>query len=259
MKLRRLVISVDELVGNEVSFSTANAGYLHRVLRLGPGDHVKVFDGERDYLVELSEVTRAQVRGRVIEEHTGTRDEGMEVILGFACIRPGPVEEILRHGTELGVSRFVPILSERANRKPEASKPRWRTIVASAASQCGRSLLPSVESPVSLATFLAEHPGPTTRILLSTASSAPPLLVVLERERPERIVLLVGPEGGFADSEKLEALRGGFLRASLGHCVLRAETAAVTAAGVVAAWNQAGTWKQESPQGEQTFAARDTV
>ena len=77
-----------------------------------------------------------------------------------------------------------------------------------------------------------------------------PLLVVLDRERPERIVLLVGPEGGLAESEELQTVQDGFLRASLGNAVLRTETAAVTAVGVVAAWHLARTWETESRRGE---------
>lgn len=228
----------DELDGNIVKFSAANARYLQKVLRLRRGDHVGVFDGKHEFLVELSEVSRANVVGCVIRNRSGMRVEGIEIIVGFACIRPGPVEKILRHGTELGVHRFVPILTTRASRRPEHSKPRWHTIIASAIGQSGRSCLPEVEAPITLEDFLTRRHGDSSGILLSTSPSALPLLVVLDRERPQQVVLLIGPEGGLDESEELQAVREGFHRASLGPATLRTETAAVVAAGVVAAWHE---------------------
>lgn len=250
-KLRRVPISADELVGNTVVFSAPNARYLHRVLRLRPGDHLNAFYGECEYLVELSDVSRAGVHGRVLEAELKPRDDALDVTLGFACVRPGPVEKILRHCTELGVSHFVPILSARANRKPENYKPRWRTIIAAATGQCGRIAVPDVEPPVSFTEFLRKHTTAATKILLSTSASAPPLLVLLDQERPTRVVLLVGPEGGLDEAEELQAVREGFHGAGLGSAVLRTETAAVAAAGVVVAWHQSRTWATGSPEGKE--------
>jgi 16S rRNA (uracil1498-N3)-methyltransferase len=245
-------VSADELMGSTVNFSASNARYLHRVLRLRRGDLVKAFDGGSEYLVELIEVNRAEVKGRLLEEKPAGGEDEMDIVLGFACVRPGPVEEILRHCTELGVRRFVPIISARANRRPENPKQRWRTVIASATGQSGRTVLPDVESPVSLADFLQEFAEASTGILLSTSPGDRPLLVILEREQPARVVLLVGPEGGLEDSEEVQAVEKGFLRASLGPAVLRTETAAVAATGLVAAWHQSRTWATGSSQASET-------
>lgn len=200
----------------------------------------------------MTEADRAGVKGFVLEAKSTARSDEIEIVLGFACVRPGPVEEILRHCTELGVSRFIPVVTDRANRRPENPKQRWRTVIASATGQSGRTVLPEVESPVSLTNFLKEFAETSVGILLSTSPGAQPLLVLLDRLQPSRVVLLVGPEGGLEESEELQAAEKGFRGASLGSAVLRTETAAVAATGLVAAWHQSRTWATESPQGSGT-------
>ncbi len=251
LKLHRIPVSADELVGTTIGFSASNARYLHRVLRMRCGDLIKAFDSGSEYLVELTDVSRTGVKGRLIEEHTRARDDEMDIVIGFACVRPGPVEEILRHCTELGVRRFVPIISARANRRPGNPKQRWRTVVASATGQSGRTVLPDVEHPVSFEDFLEEYAGASTGILLSTSPSSHPLLVLLDREQPVRVVLLVGPEGGLDESEELHAVEKGFRRASMGSAILRTETAAVAATGLVAAWHRARTWEMVLSQDDE--------
>ena len=111
VKCPRIFISPEELLGDTVSFSGNDARYLYKVLRLRPGDNVEICDGTRDYLIRLTSCNRGAVQGTVIESGSPVKPEGIEITLGFSTVRPGPVQEILRHGTELGVSRFVPILS----------------------------------------------------------------------------------------------------------------------------------------------------
>jgi len=147
------------------------------------------------------------------------------------------MDEILRHGTELGVSRFIPLLSHRCNRKPREKKDRWETIVAAAAAQSGRLELPALEAPMPLKEFLAEQSCAGCNIVLATSPHGSPLLRILDDEAGSRIVILVGPEGGFTPDEEIEAGEAGFVPATLGPRVLRTETAAITAAGIVCAWH----------------------
>lgn len=202
------------------------------MLRLKPGDDVEVFDGVRSCLVRL-ESLGGRLSGRVLNGLADGPDCGLDVTLAFGCVRPGPLEQILRHCTELGVRCFAPILSSRATRRPSERKERWVSIVASAAGQCGRSRVPEVRPPASLPSFLATTQKQATKLILSLGDDAAPLLEVIEAEHSAKVTVLVGPEGGFAQSEETLATDAGFCPVSLGSARLRAETAAIVAVGAV--------------------------
>jgi 16S rRNA (uracil1498-N3)-methyltransferase len=236
MKCPRLFISPEEFSGDRVSFSPKDARYLYKVLRLRVGDSVEICDGTQDFLVRLTACNRDAVAGTVIESGSLAKPEEVEIILGFSTVRPGPVQEILRHGTELGVTRFVPILSCRANRRPFEKKQRWETVVASASAQSGRSILPEIEVPVTFEKFIQREGREELRLLLSTGPEATPILKVLEERAPRKVMILAGPEGGLDVSEVKKAIDVGFEPVSLGRGVLRSETAAVLAAGMVGLW-----------------------
>lgn len=226
------------MASKRIALSGKEARYLGRVLRLKPGDRVEAFDGTCSCWVRLTELLRDEVHGEILEV-TLPRAVAIEITLAFSCVRPGPVEEILRHGTELGVSAFVPVLSARAQRRPESKKQRWDSIVAAACAQCGRVALPRVDPPVPLDRLLDQDLSSFVKLLLSPSLDAEPLLEDLHRLMPRRILILAGPEGGFDPSEESAALNAGFRPVSLGHGVLRTETAALTAVAAVVCWHHA--------------------
>jgi 16S rRNA (uracil1498-N3)-methyltransferase len=237
VKCPRIFISPEELLGDRVSFAGNNARYLYKVLRLKSGDNVEICDGTRNYLITLTSCNRGAVQGTVIEGRSSVKREVIEITLGFSTVRPGPVQEILRHGTELGVSRFIPILSLRTNRRPPEKKQRWEAIVASASAQSGRSVLPEIEIPMTFDRFVEWAGREEVRLLLSTGPDAVPILATLEERAPRKVVILAGPEGGLDASEIKKAIDVGFDPVSLSRSILRAETAAVVAAGMVVLWH----------------------
>ena len=110
--------------------------------------------------------------GNVLRPRPRQKAERIRVTLAFSCIRPGPFDDILRHGTELGVDRFVPILSRRVTRRPTEKKERWEAILTSATQQCGRVRCPEFGTPVNLDLFLDRAPEEATRLLLSPDAEA---------------------------------------------------------------------------------------
>ena len=243
MRCFRIFISEHELSGDTVVFSAANSRYIFKVLRLKSGDRVTAFDGRDEHMVRLAHCDRTQVSGVIVESLSQAPRPNFDLTLAFCCVRPGPMAEILRHGTEVGVTRFAPIVSRRANRRPAEKKQRWESVVASACVQSGRASLPEILFPLALEEFIHLNSQASARIILSTAAQALPLLEVLEACAPplDRVELLIGPEGGFEPSEEAQALSAGFLRGSLGPNVLRTETAAVVATAITVAWRQMNT------------------
>ncbi|MCA1960856.1 MAG: 16S rRNA (uracil(1498)-N(3))-methyltransferase [Desulfomonile sp.] len=235
MRIRRIFVPPEGISREGVVFPPKTLRYLIRVLRLEPGKEVEVFDGSCTYRVKLVGCEEGGLHGVIVRSVAAEPIHPCDVTLAFGCVRPGPFEEILRHCTELGVLRFVPILTSRTARRPDERKERWDAVVASAAAQSGRVDLPAVESPMSLNDFLAsELTG--LRLVLSTRPNTSPLLKELERSPSLALVLLVGPEGGFEPAEEDRARSVGFVPVNLGSASLRTETAAVVSVGAAAAW-----------------------
>jgi len=234
LKSRRIFVPPEGFSSDGINFSRAAVGYMKKVLRLKPGDQVIVFDGACEYLARLVRFQNG-LRGEVIELQ-GSAPMMPKITLAFGCVRPGPLNEILRHGTELGVSKFVPLISLRTSRRPEERKQRWQAVVSSAAAQSGRIQVPEVEAPVSLRELLTRDHACERGFILSATAGVQPLIAALGSETMRSVILLVGPEGGFDPSEEEAARRAGFSAVSLGFRVLRTETAAIGALAVIVSW-----------------------
>ncbi len=139
---------------------------------------------------------------------------------------------VVQKATELGVKRITPVLSERGVVKldPERAAKRrdhWQKVAVSACEQSGRVRLPLIDTPVRLATWLANAPPAVdTQLILQPGAVTP-----LARTEPPatKVCLLIGPEGGFSTNEVEDATRAGFQAVGFGPRVLRTETCAIAA------------------------------
>ncbi len=208
--------------------------YLLDVLRLSPGETVEVFDGQGGRAPARLELAPGgaclALAGPLVREALSAR----QVRLGVALLKGRKLDDVTRMATELGVAALVPFASARCIPRLDQARgagrlARLRTIAAEAARQCGRADVPEVEAARSLDDLLAEA-GEPARVMLCEHTGGP-LLPALLGDVPACLVL-VGPEGGFAPEEVVRAEARGWLLGSLGTRVLRAETAAVLAAGL---------------------------
>ncbi len=147
-------------------------------------------------------------------------------------------ELILQKLTELGVARIVPYVCRRstdlAGRDAGQKKShRWPDVLLRAARQCRRALVPELGSVAGWREMLAEGEGADCRLLLYEGETALTLSQALAGRSPGRVVLVVGPEGGFAAEEVVEAQAAGFVAVGLGPRILRTETAAIVGAALV--------------------------
>ena len=237
------------------------ANQLSRVLRLEPGARIVVLPGDgRAFAVEITALDRRTATGRVVAEAEAPPPPPVALTLYPCSLKADKFEWVLQKGTELGVARFVPVISERSIVRPAAALlkkyERWRTIVREAAEQCGRATLPTLTSPLSwaeaVAATAAELSGEANALKLlpwEAERAGPSLLHVLQQQpQADAIHLLVGPEGGLAADEVAAARRAGWQTVSLGPLILRAETASIAAvAGVMAARWEARTDRSDGP------------
>ena len=230
------VASADELT-DAVDVEGEDGHHLGRVLRLRAGEGVTVADGSgRWRAYRVCGVGKAGEGGTAVSlEATGAhqREPVPEPRLGvaFALTKGDKPELVVQKLTELGVDRILPVVAERSVARPDAARAaaaleRWRRIAREAARQCRRATLPVVE-PLAPLADLAGHPGLV--VAERGGSAAGGLGAPLDGE----ILVVVGPEGGLTDGE-VDALAP-WARLDLGPHILRAETAALAAAALLAA------------------------
>jgi 16S rRNA (uracil1498-N3)-methyltransferase len=230
----RLYVSPEKLQGMRVTLDTDAHRHLIKVLRLGPGAVVQIFDG----LGTEIEATIESVGKMTLHLALGARRtvpmKNCAVTLIQSVPRGERMDFIVQKTTELGVMHIVPVVSERGMVKPTSGRRRrWQTIAEEAARQSGRADVPTVAEPVALSLALAA-PLPEHRFVLWECERAQSFRRALA-EGFDQIALLVGPEGGWEDAEVEAALRAGFTSVSIGPRVLRVETAAMVAVALAQA------------------------
>ena len=232
MSRRRLFVPPDRMRATPITVTGEEHHHLARVLRARPGDAITLFDGVGgEVRAHIVRIGRDQTE---LTADASDRQEGVvaapsetPLVLLTAVPRGGRMDFLVQKCCELGVTRIVPVITERSVVRPEpAKRARWEKIAREAARQCGRADVPGVSAPTALAAALAAE-LPDRRIVLSPEAGGRPLRALL----PDRgaTALLVGPEGGFAAAEVEAARAAGFQAASLGSRILRVETAAIVA------------------------------
>jgi len=219
-------------IKDSISLSAEQLHYLRSVLRLQNGAEIEIFDGRGARRAAVLEGDAL----RVSEPLPEVPARALDVVLVQALAKGEKMDLVVQKATELGASRIVPLASERAVVKlqPGAAKlDRWRRIAQEAARQCGRADVPRIDEPCRLAEVLGMlRDDPERRGLLLDAEEKSLRLSAAARG-VSRLLLAVGPEGGFSPEERDQARRGGMLPVALGPLILRTETAGLAALAVL--------------------------
>ena len=236
----RLFVDSPLSEGVEIAASAAHTHYLGTVLRLGPGEPVRLFNGvDGEWLAAanapaaLGSGRRAARQGMTLTVRQRTRPQTAEngPWLIFALLKRDATDLVIRQAVELGVSKILPVATERTN-TARVNEDRLRAIALEAAEQSERLTIPVIQAPQRLESLLAAWP-PGRRLFAAferIAANPPPRLLLPLAARSSSLgeaALLVGPEGGFTPAEREMLRRLPFVAPiSLGPFVLRAETAA---------------------------------
>ncbi|WP_313327683.1 16S rRNA (uracil(1498)-N(3))-methyltransferase [Stutzerimonas balearica] len=230
MRLSRFFVDLTLTLGRH-ELPDAQAHYIARVLRLGVGDAVQLFDGSGfEYRGRLCAVGKKQVQVELDERHHGQAESPLKIHLGQGLSRGERMDWAIQKATELGATEITPIISDRCevrlnDERADKRLAHWRQIAISACEQCGRSVLPTLHAPQTLAQWLGIEAD--LKLLLHPVASP-----LAEHAAPSNLAMLIGPEGGLSEAEIDQARQQGFLPARLGPRVLRTETAPVVALSV---------------------------
>jgi len=219
----------------------SEAHHISNVLRLKPGDSIRLFDGTGfEYEAVIVNVADRKVEVAVLRKHPAAVKSGVQVIVAQAFLKEKKMDDLVRQLCELGVAKWIPFFAERSVARPGKSRlagrtERWKRIAREAVKQCRRIDIPEIRATLSFEEVLDFGKACDLDIVFWENASNP-----LDRRigpalarPPKKILLMLGPEGGFTPQEVKTAKRSGFVTAGLGPRILRAETATVAACTLV--------------------------
>ncbi|MBB1322951.1 16S rRNA (uracil(1498)-N(3))-methyltransferase [Shewanella vesiculosa] len=234
MRVPRIFQPQDNLQqGQTLQLDEDGVAHIGRVLRMGMGDHISLFNGDgNDYLAEIIETSKKSITVTLLSCEKNHSESPLNLHLGQVISRGDRMEFTVQKSVELGVTTITPLFSDRcgvklSGERLEKKLQQWQKIVVSACEQSGRSIVPIVRPAMTLAQWCAE---PTEALKLNLHPRASHGINGLQLDgQHQRVRLLIGPEGGLSDEEIAMTETQHFTDILLGPRVLRTETASLTA------------------------------
>ena len=249
MRISRLYTPAELNTGKQIELDDENAHYVRTVLRLKKDAEVILFNGSGgEYLCSIMEVSRRAVVIDIKQWDNRSVESTLAVHLGLGISRGDRMDFSVQKVVELGVNVITPLITERCQVQFKGEKKsqrwiHWQKIIQHAAEQSGRTQLPDLLEINSLSAWVTQQQG--LKVFLDPYAEHS----LADLERPTQVTLLVGPEGGFSDTERTLAKAAGFIPVRMGARILRTETAALAALSAVQMlWGDFGTAKKSDDQ-----------
>ncbi|HSL22313.1 MAG TPA: 16S rRNA (uracil(1498)-N(3))-methyltransferase [Vicinamibacterales bacterium] len=223
--------------GAVVTLPEEEARHATRVLRLGAGESIAVFDGAgREWRARIVAASRSAVRVKLLEPMVPARESRVRLILLQAVLKGDHMDAVVRDATMAGAAAIVPVITSRtipssaaaAGRKaPE----RWKRVALASAKQCRRAVLPEIVPAAPLADALSGLGAQSAQLRLLLAEPATGMQARMPSSfaAPPSAALATGPEGGWSPDELALLAKSGFVAVTLGALTLRADAAALVA------------------------------
>lgn len=234
MRIPRVFTDQPLSQGSSLELRDDTAHYISRVLRMGKGRELELFNGQGGaYHATLTEVGKKSVTVALGAFSENDRESPLAIELAIGLSRGERWDTVLQKATELGVSRIIPLQTERTEVKLKGDRlhkkqEHWQQICVSACEQCQRNLLPELAPLTSITDYLSEATADLKFVLHHRSQES-----LSGFSKPHSIALLIGPEGGLSDAEIEAAVAAGFNPLTLGPRVLRTETAPLTSIAIL--------------------------
>jgi 16S rRNA (uracil1498-N3)-methyltransferase len=217
---------------SQITIAGEEARHLFDVLRLHKGDMVRLVDGGGEaHICEIIESTKKNCVCSIIKSIRNGGEPRIRLTLAVGLSSASKFETVLEKGTEIGVSRFVPLYTQKGKVRQfdkatlTRKLKRWQRVCAAALKQAGRSRLPAVEMPIGFEEFISSCPAADTALFHPEGRNA--FQHAQKLFRADTATLLVGPESGFSDEEIRLAREKDIPVISIGDRTLRTETAGI--------------------------------
>ncbi|MFT4797759.1 MAG: 16S rRNA (uracil1498-N3)-methyltransferase [Candidatus Azotimanducaceae bacterium] len=234
MRISRFFIDQPLEPNGSIEIVAERAHYIRNVLRLKAGNPLILFNGTGgEYPATLTDVTKKSVCASLGAHSPVNRTPPRDVTLGLGILKREAMDFALQKAVELGVAFIQPLITDRITvpmKQVKSRRDHWQAIAISSCEQCGMNIIPQVMVPRELSDWCQHQQG--NRLIADPAANPNEKpqrnLLAKDKASPEHISILVGPEGGFSESEMALANATGFNGINLGPRILRAETAAIS-------------------------------
>lgn len=225
----------------DVVLPSTEGEHLTRVLRLGVGDTISVFDGRgHEFLARVVSARRRDVRVQLVSRREPAAESGVAMVLAQAVLKGEKMDDVVRDAVMLGAIAVQPLVTKRTETTVAAllrgaRVERWQRVALASAKQSGRAVLPEIRVPLTLESYLDDPPPVLSVMLVEPAAGAPaePLNRLRSVPVPHDAAVLVGPEGGWVEQEWTDARARGVRLVTLGPRTLRADAVPVAAISVL--------------------------
>lgn len=236
--MRRFFISPEQLSCKLPQLTGPDAHHLRSVLRLKQGDQIVVFDGRgHEYRARITIIEPDKVTLSLLAPIQVDAESPLSITLAQGFLKDKKMDRLVRPLTELGIACWMPFRARRSVSIPDEKRmkarcQRWHKLSQEALKQCGRSRVMTIAPENSLGAVMAHARDDDLKIIFYEGAVSISLGQIAHHQ-PQRVFILVGPEGGFTPEEVAEAQAQGFSVAGMGPRILRAETAALAASALV--------------------------
>lgn len=246
MRLNRFFTKRENLtLGSSILLEEEDTNHIKKVLRLSKGDQIIIFNGEKEFLAELTLVSKEAVMAdikKLLRQEDFSGENRVEITLIQSLLRSGKFDFVVEKATEIGVDYIVPLEAEYSQMKAkdaEKKLERWNKISLGASKQSERIRIPEITAPITF-TEISKIVDEFDKVYLFTIdrdslkdiSEIKPLSKEIDI-KAKHVAVIIGPEGGFSPGEHKLAKDFKFEFVSVGKTILRAETASIVALGIV--------------------------
>ncbi|RLA05690.1 MAG: 16S rRNA (uracil(1498)-N(3))-methyltransferase [Gammaproteobacteria bacterium] len=242
MRIPRLYCPELDLAATTMALPDSAIRHAVQVLRLKVGSSVRLFDGKgNECEAQLEVIARRNAEVILGKRIESTNESPLEITLLQGISRGERMDYALQKAVELGVTRIIPVETERCNVQLSGDRKakrwsHWQGVMISACEQCGRNLLPDLSKVVGLEDALQQREISVGLVLDPLAGKG-----LMEINKNEKFTLLIGPEGGLTEDELTKTEAAGFERVRFGPRTLRTETASVAVLAIIQAlWGDLG-------------------
>ena len=231
---RRFYAPPEHFTAENVTLDADETKHLRDVLRLRVDDKVKVFDGAgREFLAIIERIEKRSTILGIIEQCAPTAPVSpLDLTLAVAVLKGEKFDLVVQKAVELGVKKIIPLTTKRADVKLKGSAKkleRWQRIALEAAKQSGRADLMQIAAPANFDSFIENNANEKGELILFAERGGESLVT----KNADKIIAVVGAEGGWEDAEIETARQNNWQIVTFGGRILRAETAAITVAAIL--------------------------
>ncbi len=237
--MRRFFCFSKNIYNNQIIIDdAAELHHIKNVSRLKVNDSLCIFDESgREYQCSIDSFTNDSVRLKIIKQLKKDKSPHVDLSVACAIAKGKRFDNVLEKLTELGVTRIIPVKTKRTipqiDLKAQKKNSRWMKVILAACKQSFRIDIPELTAVKALKDVCSLKGDFDLKLIAFKREGSVPILKVLEGNSFSSVVVLIGPEGDFTESEVTQAEQHGFIPVSLGNNILRVDTASIYASSVI--------------------------